>query len=201
MKLLFAIPFIFCLGLAVPTTAFAPSPPQQHYRMAPLSAADPAVVSGLASIAIAATAYYLNSPEISNDIRTFWEETVKLDDDNETTPKKATKVLEPLEIPKLTKDTSQKQLTLMIKDVADSVEQRNRDLEDNKKVREQQAKESTPTDDRSTPLKVSRVYSGPVSAAITTPATSFFAPKKKKRPFVVRALKKVVMPWKKWTDL
>lgn len=175
-----------------------------HNVVAPLAASiDTSVVATLASVAIAATAMYFNSPETSDEIRSMFDlDATEVKGTTKTLGAVAPKAKLELEIPKLTKGTSPQELTTMVKDVADKMEQQSRALQD--KIERAKADETeivetvvaTPKNNK--PAKISRVYTENESYP---KQWSPVAPLKKKRRFVVRLFKKIVMPWKKWQSL
>lgn len=166
------------------------------------SGMDPSVVSGtIASIAIAAAVFYWNSPETSDDIRAFWDSKVVSQANEATITTEDVEAKIAMDIPVITKGvTSPEQLTVMMKDVADTVEKQGREQQDKKKTVAEKFFQRTP-------IRISRVYTEPTVVTESSDKQQLSstsaapAPNKDKPRFVTRLFKKIVMPWKKWESL
>jgi hypothetical protein len=145
-----------------------------------------AVSLGIATMA----SVYLNSPKTSDGVRDYWDKNVMQGANKATIAAEDVAAKKSLSLPALNKDnvSSPEQLTLMMQDVANTVEQQNKEY----------VEEKTSLVERILPKKVSRVFINrnmdPVKPFTPKPMPT-------KNRFVVKLLKKIVMPWKKWRNL
>lgn len=166
------------------------------------------------SLGIASSAYFfLNSPETSDDIRTYWDKSVVNSDSdiantntntNTAADADSEQAKKAMSIPSsIPKDTSPEQLTLMVKDVANAAERNSE--------QQLQLKKDKPVSvvERILPTKISRVFINrrnentvdndeDTSGKTFTPQPIIY---KSNTRFGIKLLKKIVMPWRKWSNL